>query len=430
MMATKLLDETLFTKLSQHTVSYLARLAPDNADSVERALKAGSTPPSFAYEKVHTLDIDARLTRLAEFEDTVAAHDEPGLQTLYLAKCKEIRNILYLLRAVQAGADRRFHHYSVVDSGAMDDFALQATRVRLDQLIDETHDDRRLAVAQARVRLCFNAGYSNSGQTVLEFLKAHQVHLPALVDVSGEQPLRAAEVREHFESYLTEHDITGYTVDIDKSGEERNLKVKKKSKSVVIPNDARLQRGRRRPITITTVKAFAEHELGVHVQRGFNGYQRLNLLGYGLTGYLNVEECIASYRQAQVEGIDDLQKFEHRLASMAIEGTLTGTPMAMAEAYRILYDAVLLREALEQPGTIDLDRVHELTWTPLLRVCRGTTGLTPGTCYTKDSRVYSNRFPEVYRLMQDEKWAQRAMQGKYDPRKPEHIKPLQQLAVL
>lgn len=432
-MSDKLIDDQLFAELSQHTISELPRLAPANAAAIEAALKAGVEPPEFVYQKVHELNIADRLQKLQVYEETsVAAATDDGLQTLYGKKCVSIRNVLHMLRAIQLGTDREFHHYSSAETGPMDWFGQKATQIRLNQLITETAGDARSLVQTARSRLLDQVEEPRSTETVLEFMLSCGIVLPAYVDVSHEQRLAATDVCDYFTSYLKDHGVTGYSVKIDQSGVERNLKVQKKSKTVIIPNDDRLQVGRRRLITATTVRAFAEHELGVHVMRGFNGYQRLNLLGYGLAGYLNFEECMASYRQALVEGIDDVQKFEHRLATMAIEGNLTGVPLAMAEAYMIVIDALTLRAALDdKQGNIDLNRVHDLTWTPLLRVCRGTTGKTPGTCYTKDSRVYSNGFPEIYHWLQLEtQRSEKAMLGKYDPRKPEHVRPLELLGVL
>ena len=252
---------------------------------------------------------------------------------------------------------------------------------------------------------------------------SHDV-LPSPVE-AGEQQLSAVEVAKIFQSVLDRYEITGWRIMIDPTGYRARFSVLPNRKIINIPSDEHLG-GRAYPLTENRALAIAEHEIGVHVRRAFEGgRQRLLLLSSGLDGYLRGEEGLASYVQQQIEGAAEYYGLDRYLAIGVAIG-MDGIKRDFRSVYAVVRDYYTLYFPPEASG----QRIALLAWELSVRVFRGTSGQSPGLVYTRD-QVYFEGNVGIWELLIERPHVfEQLFVGKFDPLADAHVESLKNLEIL
>lgn len=172
--------------------------------------------------------------------------------------------------------------------------------------------------------------------------------------------------------------------------------------------------------------ALAEHEVGVHVRRCFEGSRSpLLLLQYGLDSHTIGEEGLAGYVQQQIEGADEFYGFDRYLAASLATG-MDGQKRDFRAVFSLMTDYYTLRF---NAGPKDEAPIHA-AWNVCVRIFRGTTGKSAGTIFTKDI-VYMEGNIGIWHLISEkpERFEQMFL-GKFNPLLSRHVKSLQTLEIL
>lgn len=247
--------------------------------------------------------------------------------------------------------------------------------------------------------------------------------LPPLV-TEGTPITSAEQAAVIFEAVLTRLEITDWKVVVDTKAVRNRFAVNPYRKIVHIPSTKYLME-RGGTLTSVHIEALAEHEVGVHVRRGYEGAcSQLLLLQIGLDSYLAGEEGLASYSQQQIEGATEFYGFDRYLAASLAIG-MDGVKRDFRTVFAIMTDYYTLWY-----DTASAERVQKAAWDVCVRIFRGTTGQTPGTIYTKDI-VYLEGNIEMWHLIADKPDIFESLfVGKYNPLLARHVKSLQTLEVL
>lgn len=249
--------------------------------------------------------------------------------------------------------------------------------------------------------------------------------------------LTAREIKDLQESLLAEAGLeSSIMVEIREPCGKTNFDFDKERAVSIVPADEDLAARGVVP-TETRMRALCAHEVIVHGGRLVHGSNsRLKLLGFGFPYYLGGEEGVAKWHEQQITGMRDFQvQLSYVAVSLAMG--MDGTPRDFCELYDILSDVMLvwlLDHALYHKETIDPVDLQRLAdrqaWAKTLSVFRGTTGMTPGCCFTK-GLVYLPRNIRVWQLLtKDPSWHDQLLIGKYDPTNEEHVELLQALDIL
>jgi len=227
-----------------------------------------------------------------------------------------------------------------------------------------------------------------------------------------------------FKAALDRLAITGWTVVVDTTGTRSRFSVAPLHQIIYIPSTEKLLQ-RSDKLTTVRLEGLAEHEVGVHVRRGFEGaHSKLMLLQIGLDSYLPGEEGLAAYSQQQIEGAEEFYGFDRYLAASLAVG-MDGIKRDFRTVFAIMTDYYTLHL-----NTTSLSLAQNAAWEVCTRIFRGTTGKTPGTILTKDI-VYFEGNIEMWHLISDRPAIFESLFiGKYNPLIPRHIKSLQTLEIL
>lgn len=248
--------------------------------------------------------------------------------------------------------------------------------------------------------------------------------LPPIVEDDGQQ-ITAGAVKKIFREVVKHYGIEGWDIEIDKTGTRRNFSVSGSKKKIFIPSNDRLV-SRAVPFSVLQANAVAEHEIGVHVRRGYNGSQQtLGLLQYGLSGYLIGEEGLAAYVQQQVTGANEFYGIPRYMAAALAVG-MDGTPRDFRGVYSLMYDYFTLTSKPD----VTQARVRQVAWDLCIRVFRGTTGRTPGMVYTKDI-VYLEGNVRIWNLLIERPHVfPDLFVGKYNPLDKAQVNMLKSLGII
>jgi len=324
---------------------------------------------------------------------------------------------LQVLEASLSHQDEEYHQHSAKLYGQPKSryFRYVATRVKC--LIDESEHKDALA-AKRRLKKIF-AKIDTTGNTITAEM------LPKVVKEKGET-LSAKAVAQIFKSVVDKYGLSEWKIDLDTTGERRRFAVSALGKTVFVPTDERLLQ-RKHPLKEIGVRAIAEHEIGVHARRAFNGAkQPLKLLEIGLHSYIKGEEGLASYIQQHIEGADEFYGFDRYLAlSLAIG--LDGEKRDFRGVYECMLDYYLL---MLLPNEDALYRAQQGAWEVCLRIFRGTTGAGVGTVFTRDL-VYLEGNVGIWKLLDAHpKILEHLFIGKFDPLNVIHVEALRELDLL
>lgn len=428
------LDKGLIQDLMPFTVQDYESLRYTNDRTLKDAFIAGDIrEPSLRYGDVEVLNIPALLEDLGDFEKVVLAYDHNTVRRAYTAKVEELRHKYALLEAAGTGNDVAARDASIALYGApqQDYFAytLRDLEARLNRVEEAYPNDDRVRHAVSMLRPLIVADRAAT-------YPWDSIALPGIREYEDVRGLSAAEIRTACKRAFAEYGIEGWHAVIDAPGERVTFNTNQGLRTVFIPSDEDM-RTRKYPLTRERVEALIAHEIGIHVLRRENGDKSpLALLGVGLAGYLRAEEGIATYTE-QLHG--GTRHFAGGLGYMAVAWALglDGTPRTFRGLFEVLVPYMLvssLEHGLIYDEDVDLgvleQRVVRNAWARCVRVFRGTTGNTPGCCFTKDV-VYLEGNIAIWQLVtENPAWADKFTLGKYDPTNPEHVGILQELGML
>lgn len=228
-----------------------------------------------------------------------------------------------------------------------------------------------------------------------------------------------------FKNTLDRLQITDWEIIVDETDSRSRFSVNAYQKIIYIPGEAKLL-GRPKKMTRVQLEALAEHEVGVHARRSYEGANsQLLLLQTGLDHYLPGEEGLAGYCQQQIEGADEFYGFDRYLAACLATG-MDGLERDFRSVFSLMSDYYTLRYTSEAGKTSPLQAAWEVT----VRTFRGTTGQTAGTIYTKDISYMEGNIG-IWHLISDKPTVFESLFiGKYNPLIARHVRSLQTLEIL
>lgn len=371
--------------------------------------------PRFVYQQAKispkTVEAFTQLKATIELEEK-----NEVVKSLYSQKIKAQLLRLKMLEATSEGDDQAFFEAGCKVYGLPQKplFSLIAKRV---MELCEVHTPGPQEAAAKQLKKIFS--------------KIDTTHVPITQDILPEPIpddgtyMTAQDVAHIFTEVLERHHISDWNICIDQTDTRKRFSVMISNKTVCIPNDSNLS-GRRQPLTKLHAQALAEHEIGVHVRRAYEGLrQPLKLLSVGLHGYLRGEEGLAGYVQQQVEGATEYYGFDRYLAICLALG-MDGETRDFRGVYSVMYHYYTL---ISSAG-VTKARIENAAWEVCVRIFRGTTGEAQGMAYTRDL-VYFEGNVGIWKLLIDRpELFELLFIGKFDPLSQAHIKALQSLHIL
>lgn len=399
--------------------------------------------------KLKTFDSEKIEAELIALKNDIKQREEnPTIQQAYLWKINEKIAETRMLRAAKDGDDERFARYSRFVFGAPNKTVFDYTLFELSKKVERAlHADnpliREIALKlqkelfegrelQHTEKFSFNG---DSRQLDFEPGPGNPIQFPRelvrkSVDTSLEPELSAKEIVAAFDTALREeYQLPDWKVVLSETATAIN--VSQASKMITVPENRRLKK--------TALVGLIRHEVGVHATRRNNGERsQFKLLGLGLDRYGD-DEGVSTYEEQKVTGADDFAGFNGYLAISLAMG-VDGKKRNFREVYALLEDYLIMN------GDKPKD-AQKTAWGVAFRTFRGTTGKTPGACFTKDllyrkgnvavwdivkNAVGNNKAPldgkggEVRALPAIER---RFILGKFDPGNPRHIAILDQLRI-
>ncbi len=249
--------------------------------------------------------------------------------------------------------------------------------------------------------------------------------LPPVVN-TGKEIASVDQARAIFQNTIDRLEIEGWQLVVDDTNTRARFSVNPYRKIIHIPSQEQLF-ARPKRLTDVQLEALAEHEVGVHARRAFEGEKSgLMLLQIGLDSYLAGEEGLAGYTQQQIEGSSEFYGFDRYLAACLAIG-MDGTPRDFRAVFSLMTDYYTLHYANEGLSTVT---PVTAAWNVCIRIFRGTSGQTAGTIYTKDI-VYMEGNIGIWHLISEKPDRFESLfLGKFNPLLSRHIRSLQTLEIL
>jgi hypothetical protein len=426
-------DSALFSDFLPFALQDYESLKYSNDKSVKDAFLRGDIDePDLRYGEAELVHANERIEDLNDFESVILTFDDDVLRRAYLPKITEVRTKLHMLDAAAEGDDARVRQESVALYGEPQkeyfNYALRELGARISVVEQSYGDDVRVEKALQTLKPLV--------QPVMEHYPWDDIALPGIKEYKDGTNLAAPEIQVAFTEAFASHGIEGWQAVIDAPGERISFNTNLELRTVFIPSDEDL-RLRKYPLTQERIEAIIAHEVGTHVVRRENGIQSpLRLLSVGLDHYLRAEEGIAVYMEQLVGGSRHFNGGAGYL-SVGWAFGVDGTP----RTFRGLFDVLVaymfvagLEHALIYKEPINIEaleaRVVRNAWARCVRTYRGTSGRTPGCCFTKDI-VYLEGNVAIWRLVTEKpEWKDKLTLGKYDPTNPEHVAILRELGML
>lgn len=194
-----------------------------------------------------------------------------------------------------------------------------------------------------------------------------------------------------------------------------NMSVSQKEKVIKIPENVDYKK------SLEDIRGHIAHEIGVHVKRRVMGENsKLKLLGLGLDKYKD-DEGVATFFEQQEKEASDFAGHNPYIDVCLAKGFDSENPRNFREVFEIIRDIYMLKEPENETDQFDMDRVNSLAFNRCVRIFRGTSGKTPGACFTKDILYRENiHIWELYE--KDSPEMKRLLVGKYDPTNETHKK--------
>ena len=382
----------------------------------EKFLTGEVENPTLDYPELTSFDLEEREGALVDLkEDVLKLEKNNAVKKIYRTKINESLATLRMLKATQAGNDRRFSRYADFIYGKPETEDIGYVVEHVKELIENNLDssDPTKAEAAQRLHAIFSKSIPN-GEGVDKSI------LPEGEDIPGKLE-SVDEAVTMFEEALQEIDATDWEVVVDTESGISNFSVSQEHKVVRVPAEDKL---RARNISKKKLKGLIEHEIKTHVARRSNGERsRLQLLGLGLDRYLKAEEGIATYNEQQVTGAKEFAGVP-RFLSIALAKGLTGEQLDFRRTHEIMSDYRLLAKKDTTTAVAAATAYNDC-----MRIFRGTTCKTPGAVYPKDMSYFGNR--SIWTLVSENSDVVETFTiGKYDPNNSEHIAILTQLGIL
>jgi hypothetical protein len=431
---TKQRDAPLLEDFLPLAVSDYEFLRYTNERGVRDAFLAGAVEePALWYGDIALAYAEDRIEDVRALTEVVRAYGDAVVRRAYLPKLEETQMKYELLRAAEQGEDTVAHEASVRMYGAPREDIFHYSQRELQGYMERVASARGGDVVVRRALETLAPAVSGIPEHKYSFEEAV---FPAVNTYEDKVPLTATEVRDLCVQALDSFSITDWQVLIDAPGERITFNTNQDLRTVFIPSDEDLLL-RKHPLVRERVESIIAHEIGTHVLRRERGFAApLGLLGIGLAGYLRGEEGIATYAE-QVR--DGTRHFSGGFGYLAVGWAmgLDGTPRTFRALYEVLEAYCLMRaieHALTYTRPIDvhlfLERARHQAWARCVRTFRGTTGSTPGACFTKDI-VYREGNIAIWELIHTQPTVVNTFSlGKFDPANIEHVDILKDLGML
>lgn len=402
-----------------------------NERGIMQAFVAGDIDePELVYKDIELVHIDEHLEDIDALQAVVQAYSDEVVRRAYLPKLEETRAKYELLRAALEGNDRAVIDASVRMYGNPRDDIFHYSQGQLREYMDRVEE---VYGTHPVVRSALDTLRPCVASTVLAHYSFDLITFPEVRTYDNQPPLTAEQIRTLCEDAFVREGIDTWQVLIDAPGERMTFNTNQDMRTVFIPSDGDLLH-RKHLLTKERVAAIVAHEIGTHVVRRERGADSpLALLGVGLAGYLKGEEGIATYAE-QVR--DGTRHFAGGLGYLAVGWAvgLDGTPRTFRGLYEVLVPYCIIT-AVEHAMTYQRDialeaieqRAKRQAWARCVRTFRGTSGSTPGACFTKDI-VYREGNIAIWELVaKNPSVVDTFSLGKFDPANPDHTQLLKDL---
>jgi len=331
-----------------------------------------------------------------------------------------------MLQAAKSGDDKKFTRYSVFIYGKPEleifNYTLSTLLIKTKQALNN-HSNILAQEAAKRLRKEFSSKRYLEDDIKLQNAKPHskelqlkhknkKFHTTAMKPTEIEnanQEYSDEEIVLEFTKALKQYNLKGWEIILD----ETKTAVSVGKKKVFIPKDKKISK--------VKLHGLIAHELGVHASRSENGERtRLKILRLGLDRSKD-DEGIAMYEQQKIEGMDDFAGFDGYLAISLALG-MDGKKRDFRDVFNVLTDYYVVKGET-------YPKAQNKAWSRCVRTFRGTTGSTPGACFTKDLSYRENNIGVWNLVKQNSPEVRRFMIGKYDPTNARHIWILDQLNI-
>ncbi len=428
-------DASLVSDLSLLALQDYEYIRYTNDRSIKDAFLANELPePYFEYHDVDPLRVEERLADIETMAEVVGRFDDALVRVSYGDKLRELREKYELIRAARSG----------------DDAAILDASIRL--YGDPQQELFQHALEHARACLAVVKGEYGSHPLVKRHIDTlgsivpashirHEhswgdIRLPEVRTYADDEALSSSGILRLMYAAFERYGIEGWHAIVDAPGERTTFSTDQERTTIFIPSDEDLL-ARRYPLTRERVESIIAHEVGVHVRRRVMGERSpLRLLGFGLAGYLRAEEGIATYAEQVRDGARHFAGILGYL-SVGLARGVDGVGRTFRELYEILHSYMIvasLEHAFAYREKVDVEalceRAKRRAWARCVRTFRGTTGTTPGACFTKDI-VYLEGNIAIWQLVTKEpEWVERFHLGKYDPTNEVHVSLLRELGMV
>ncbi len=389
--------------------------------------------PELTYPRLKDFDAQAVEKQYLALKEKIKKEKNDVLRKVYLWKVNEKIAENRMLQAAKNGDDKKFVRYSTFVYGRPERETFNYTLAKL--LVDTEramrNDDNIIAQEAARrLRDEFKDYLSLADDITLlpqkrkrvgpveanVFLLRHKdekFQIPSVSEMevyNDDREYTDQEIVATFTEALKTYGIEGWDVVID----DTRTAISISDGKVLVP------KGRRKE-SLRTLQGLIAHEIGVHVRRKENGaHSVLKILSIGLDRYKD-DEGIAMYEQQKVQGMHDFAGFNTYLAISLALG-MDGKKRDFRYVFTIMTDYFLMEGE-------DYATAQNRAWNMCMRTFRGTTGATPGACFTKDLFYRDNNIGIWYLVKRNDPEVRRFMVGKYDPTNARHIWVLDQLHI-
>lgn len=374
--------------------------------------------PQLDYPELDRLNFTQKEADLLNLKKEILNNEENKLiKQIYRWKVNEKIAEIRMLKAAEAGDDRRFSRYSRFIYGKPEKEIYEYTLSQVKKWIDKKIFDSDLDISEAAKRL--NAGLFEALMNNESELDFSGYEIPKLKSTKGDAEYSAEEIKQAFQEALEGYQLSGWSVIVDEEGKYTSINVGQEDKEVRIPQARKLKQ--------TSLKALVKHEIGTHVRRREKGERtKLKLLGLGLDRTLKGEEGIATHEEQKVRGANEFAGFAGYFASALATG-VDGKKRNFREVFEILKDFYFIKSSKSKKEA--KENAEKFAWNRCIRTFRGTTCETKGSCFTKDIAYREGNIGIWNVLKNNSEEERRFFVGKYDPGNPRHIWILDQLEI-
>ncbi len=374
--------------------------------------------PLLQCTKINQFNIEDREEKLLQFKkEVISEENNEIIQQVYRWKINEKIAQVRMMKAARDGNDKKFSRYSRFIYGMPSRDIYNYTMKRVEEITKNNINNENEIVRGAAKRLLDNLSFSeNATESAMPDIK----NLPKPKDMENEKEYNAEEIKKAFDEAIGEQKLAGWEAIIDKESQKLTIRVNQETKKIKIPPT--------RIVKETKLKALMVHELGTHALRRDHGERsKLKLLGIGVDRHLKGEEGVSRFEEMKITGADDFAGFGYHLAISLAVG-MDGKPRDFRDVYNILRDYYFIKSKKDNKDEA-WEKSKEEAWKSTRRTFLGSTGNTPGKCFTRDI-VYREGNIGVWDLVQKESGEmKRIMVGKYDPTNCRHIWILEQLGI-